>query len=220
MQTRISQSDREFLESLNRQGTSTISEICEREGVTTNAVRQRLTRLLATNHVDRETIRAGRGRPQHKYRVSEDGKKLLGNNYSELAAILWKQLQKISDDNVRQSVIHQLKDTLIERYGGPSENGDTKVRFEQLRETLREHGYDIDLDQDDAGLSLTECSCPYHDLAVEDRSICELEQDVFESILGVQLELTQRCVDGNDCCRFEQVHAITDNTASAKTESH
>ena len=77
----------------------------------------------------------------------------------------------------------------------------------QLREALDREGFDVETDTrtdgDETLPILREHHCPYHELAAEDRSICELEQSVFEEVLGVPVTLTQCCHDGHNCCEFE-----------------
>ncbi len=202
----ISSSDREFLKQLHDLGTSTIAHICEVQGVTTTAVRQRLNRLQAAGLVTRETIRAQRGRPHHEYGLTVEGKKLLGDNYTELATILWSQLSGLTDQELKSRITRQVVDSLIEKYGRNISAVTPAERLAQLQQALSEHGFHVEVDEESDHLVLMERSCPYHDLAVQDRSICELEQEVFERIVGVPLKLTQRCVEGHGCCRFEEIH--------------
>ncbi|HBN75053.1 MAG TPA: transcriptional regulator [Planctomycetaceae bacterium] len=208
----LKQADREFLQSLMGLESATIAQLCDSQGVTTNAIRIRLTGLMSAGLVERTTIRQGRGRPQHEYRVTNKGKREFGDNYSELATVLWQQISHIEDEAVRSQIAAELKKTLINRYGRDIDGIDLSERIQQLQQVLQDYGYQCEVDQQANKVSLTEKCCPYHDLAVEDRSICELEQTVFEQILGVPLELTQRCVDGHSCCRFEHVELTVDSS--------
>src|ERR1700685_1272906 len=96
-QARLEQSDRQFLERLHQLGGGTVQEICADLGVTATAVRQRLLRLQASSMVARELVRAGRGRPHHVYRVTQAALCELGDNYAELAQILWRELRNIEE---------------------------------------------------------------------------------------------------------------------------
>ena len=212
----ISQSDREFLQQLQELGAATIPRICEVHGVTTTAVRQRLTRLQAAGLITRETVRAHRGRPHHEYRVTISGKKLLGDNYTELATVLWNQLNELSDVALKRQIVEQVRKALIHKYGRDVDAVDPAERLRQLQQALKEHGFAVEIGQTEQSLVLMERSCPYHDLATQDRSICDLEQQVYGEILGVELQLTQRCVDGHACCRFEAVGMEPAGTRASK----
>ncbi len=201
----VSQSDRDFLRELQDLGACTIPQLCEAQGVTTTAVRQRLNRLQAGGYVSRESIRTQRGRPHHVYCLTVSGKKLLGDNYTELAMVLWHQLRELQDEPLKTQIVHQIEQSLVQRYGRNVDAVEPRLRLQQLQEALKEHGFRVEVSEGSERLALMERSCPYHDLASGDRSICDLEQQVFSQILGVELQLTQRCVDGHSCCRFEEV---------------
>ena len=205
MDTNIANTDRQFLADLHRIGSATVPELCSQEGVTATAIRQRLLRLQAAGLISRESVRATRGRPHHEYRLTKEGQKLLGDNYVELATILWEQLSSIEDEQIKRSVMAQLRDTLVKRYGESVEGEGLAVRLEELKSVLSEHGFKVEVGQNGDQWTLVERNCPYHELASQNHSICDLEHEVFEKILGVPLELTQRCVDGHNCCKFETV---------------
>ena len=200
---RLDSADRDFLRRLHRQECATVQVLCDELGVTATAVRQRLNRLVAAGMVSRREVREGRGRPRHVYSVTERGLRELGDNYSELAAILWGELRSISDRQVRAAILLRIQDALAERYGRGVNGRTVPERIEQLRHRLAESGFDVEVDAQGQLPILRENHCPYYDLATHDPSICELEQQVFEQVLGTQVELMQRCVDGHHCCEFQ-----------------
>lgn len=209
--------DIQFLRRLRRLGSASIQQLCAALGVTATAVRQRISRLQASGYVDRETIRAERGRPYHVYRVTSEGVRQLGDDYGELARILWKELREIEDTDVRTRLLGRIRQALVERYrfeeqteGNIPEDGRTGRlvdRFEQLRAVLAREGFAVEVETqagDEGSLPvLREHFCPYHDLAAEDRSMCELEQSVFGEVLGVPVALSRCCQDGDSFCEFE-----------------
>jgi predicted ArsR family transcriptional regulator len=177
--------------------------LCDELGVTATAVRQRLGRLTAAGFVARKEVREGRGRPHHAYSVTEQGLRELGDNYSELAAILWDELRNLPDGRIRRSILDRVQDTLARKYGRGVDGGTVEQRVEQLRRSLAENGFDVEVAMAGRLPVLRENNCPYYDLASADPSICELEQRVFERVLGAPVALTHRCVDGHHCCEFE-----------------
>lgn len=202
MKTVIEQSDSQFLNELHRIGPHTVQEICDAVGVTATAVRQRLGRLQANGYVARELVRTGRGRPHYVYRVTEKGLRQLGDNYGDLALILWREIRNITDPAIRASITARVRDALVARLG---RYGEEKVgeRLRRLSESLRSRGYDVELSAKDDLPILRENNCPYQELAEEDRGICDLEREVFEQSLGTEVRLTQCCRDGHHCCEFE-----------------
>lgn len=202
MRVSIDTSDHKFLEQLHRLCGGTVQEICEAVGVTATAVRQRLSKLEGQGLVAREVVRAGRGRPHHVYRVSDAGLRCLGENYRDLALILWRALHRIEEPSVRSAVLGQIRDEFVRRYGRVSSDGSLAERTRQLQEELVSHGYDVEYEGQGELPVLKERSCPYQDLAMADPSICEMEMEVFSRILNAKVDLTQCCLDGHSHCEF------------------
>jgi predicted ArsR family transcriptional regulator len=205
MQTHLDDHDREFLEQLHRLGSATIQQICDATGVTATAIRQRLVRLEGKGLIDRQAVREGRGRPHHVYELTTEALRSLGDNYSDLALILWKEIMQIEEPEIRKRVMGRIKDALSRRYGSRLSNRSTLQRFMELKSALSERGFSVEVDHEGALPVLRESNCPYHELASQDSSICELEQSVFEEVLGMKIERTQCCMDGHHSCEFVPV---------------
>jgi predicted ArsR family transcriptional regulator len=201
--------DNAFLTRLNRLGACTVQELCDDLNVTATAVRQRLTRLLSAGLVEREAVPAGRGRPSHVYRITGAGRRHLGDDYGELARLLWREMKQIEDAEIRSRLLSRLRDALVERYGAAPTGTPLGERFQHLQGALARQGFQVDVDERQRGDELLpvlrEHNCPYHDLAAEDSLICHLEQSVFEEVLGTPVALIQCCRDGHSCCEFEPV---------------
>ena len=204
MRSLLEHDDREFLAELRKSGRSTVQSLCDRQGVTATAIRQRLTRLQALGLISRDASKGERGRPSHSYVVTTDGLRELGDNYRDLALMLWDEITQIEEDHVRARLIGRLRDRLVQQYGRDVQSTSLVERFEELRGLLTTLGFDVELSQRNGELLpiLRENNCPYHDLASRDASICDLEQTVFSEVLGVPMERTQCCRDGDQCCEF------------------
>lgn len=202
MKAQIDAGDRTFLERLRRLGAATIQELCAEVGVTATAVRQRLGRLLVAGLIHRTEVRAGRGRPHHTYEISAAGLRELSENYADLALILWRELRGIQDVELRSRVYYRVQSSFVERYGALVHGETVTERFSELQQALSERGFDVEIGMDSGLPILRENNCPYYELASADPEICEMEQGVFERVLGVPVELTACCLDGHHCCEF------------------
>jgi len=213
MKAVVEHSDRQFLERLHQLGGGTVQEICADLGVTATAVRQRLVRLQGLEMVARELVRASRGRPHHVYRVTQAALCELGDNYAELAQILWRELRNIEEPSIRERLVSRVEDALVEQFGKVAARAPLSDRMSQLTSALRDRGFQVEMDRSGPLPILRENSCPYYELASEDPAICELEQAVFRRVLGADVKLTQCCLDGHRCCEFQAV----DHETSAST---
>lgn len=208
MKTSIEPGDEQFLQQLHRLGTGSIQDLCQSLGVTATAIRQRLVRLEAQGFVERQVVRTGRGRPHHDYKVTEFGLRELGDNYAELAILLWRELRSIPEVEVRQRVANRLKAALVKRYGGQIQGETLLARMQGLQAVLERRGFQMEVGSRDDLPVLRENHCPYQELAGEDTGICELEKQVFEEVLGVELKLACCCRNGDNSCEFQPLEQV------------
>lgn len=202
MRSALDDGDLAFLRELHRLGGANVHDLCAALKVTATAVRQRLVRLQRQGLIDRTAVRTGRGRPHHSYVLTDAGQRELGDNYTELALLLWDELQQIEEPMVRERVLGRMQDRMVQHYGGRLTARTLGQRMDQLRGTLEERGFAVEVGVSDDLPVLRERHCPYHDLAAMDDAICHLEQKVFEQVLGSPLVLAQCCRNGDECCEF------------------
>ena len=148
-------------------------------------------------------VRSGRGRPHFVYQVSESGLKQLGENYSDLALILWQEMQGIEEPILRDRVVRRVRESMVRRYGRADRSRSLSDRLKQLQVSLTDRGFDVEIDETGDLPILRENSCPYQELASSDEGICGLESTVFEEVLGTKITLTKCCRDGHHCCEFQ-----------------
>jgi predicted ArsR family transcriptional regulator len=199
-------SDVAILDLLRKQRSLTVSQLAEVLGVTATAVRQRLTRLMGQGYIDREAERAGRGRPSHRYVLTEAGRRKTGANFGDLAIALWEEMRAIADPEVRAGLIQRLSRRLAQMYADQVTGDSLERRMEALAELFNERRVPFDVEPATATNPLPvlrALACPYPDLAEQDRSVCAMERMLFSELLGERVKLSKCRLDGEDCCTFE-----------------
>ena len=197
-----STADDDLLHLLADAGPLAISEIEQHLEVTRTAVHERLLRLMADGLVNRELVRGGRGRPSYQYSLSPKARKLSGNNFADLAAVLWQQVVGIKDSRRRQHVIRSIASALKVLYTDAIRGTTLKARMESLRELLEKRQVRCEIDTPVGGPTFTLRDCPYSELADVDSTICEMETMLFSQLLGDEVVLSQCRLDGHACCQF------------------
>src|SRR6185295_19680791 len=109
-------SDKSVLDFLRREGPVTIGALVAEMGVTATAVRQRLQRLMADGLITRQTERKGRGRPNHRYSLTEKGERAAGTNFADMASVLWDEIKSVEDPAIRRGLLKRIAGRLAERY--------------------------------------------------------------------------------------------------------
>jgi len=194
--------DADVLNHLADFGPLAISDIVQHFAVTRNAVHQRLLRLMGEGLVDRELVRGGRGRPSYRYLPSPKARKLAGNNFADLAAVLWQEVLGIEDSRYRQNVVNRIASALKALYADAILGTTLKTRMESLRELLEKRRVRCEVDTSGYSPTFTLRDCPYPDLADVDSTICEVETMLFSELLGDDVVLSQCRLHGHACCEF------------------
>jgi predicted ArsR family transcriptional regulator len=200
-------SDRPLLDLIRRKGPLTVAEMAAGLGVTPTAVRNRLSRLVGSGLIERRTEHGRRGRPHHTYRASTEAHRRLGQNYADLAVVLWDEMmQTVSDRKLRRLLFTRITDRLAELYRSQVQSEGWEERLLQLEGMLHARGIEAEVAAPATGEGLPflrQHSCPYFDLAEVDHAICALERKMFEKVLGRALRLSQCRLDGDRSCDFE-----------------
>jgi len=197
-------SDIAILDLLRKTESLSISDLASVTEVTATAVRQRLTRLMAQGYIDRDTTRAGRGRPSHQYRLTAKGRRKTGSNFADLAIALWQEIRSIEDVEVRRGLLQRLAKRLADVYADQIEGESLEDKMESLATLFGERKVPFTVTREVDKLPiLTALACPYPDLAEQDRTICSMEKILFSQLLGEQVSLSQCRLDGESCCTFE-----------------
>jgi predicted ArsR family transcriptional regulator len=197
-----SDADADVLNFLADSGPLAISDIVQHFAVTRTAVNERLLRLMGEGLVDRELVHGGRGRPSFRYSLSPKARRLAGNNFADLAAVLWQEVLGIKDARHRQRAIRRVARALKALYADAIHGTTLKARMESLRELLEQRRVRCDVDTTRGHPTFTLRDCPYPDLADVDNTICQVETMLFSQLLGDEVVLSQCRLDGHASCQF------------------
>ncbi len=195
-------SDIGILDLLRKAGPLGVQQLAGATQVTATAVRQRLTRLMAQGLVDRELSRASRGRPSHRYRLTEKGRRQSGANFADLAMALWNEVRSIEDSEVRRGLLQRIAKTLAGMYGQQVTGATTAERMRSVSRLFAERNVPVEVEGSEDLPVLTAVGCPYPELAEQDRGVCAMERMMLTELVGDSLRLADCRLDGDTCCRF------------------
>ena len=200
-------SDRILLDLIRRHGPLSVADLARELEVTATAVRNRLTRLIESGMVVRKVEQVGRGRPRHLYEASPEARKTLGQNYTDLAVVLWDEMMRtVEDPKLRRFLFGRITERLAELYRAKMTGELWESRLIELGTILHDRGIETEVSRRDgsARLVLKQHSCPYHELAEVDRAVCAMERKMFEKVVGHGLRISQCRLDGFRSCDFEE----------------
>lgn len=196
-------SDQALLDLMRSEDSFGVGELAEHLGVTDTAIRQRLTRLMDRGFVQRVAVREGRGRPKHLYRLTEAGMRESGANLEDLAVALWQELIELDDSELRQRLISRVVDRLAQRYAMEVVGETPEQRMKSVVDLFNRRGIPFSLEQvTGASNRLKILGCPYPGLAGSDRYVCQMEQMLFQRLIGASVESISCDVSESGCCEY------------------
>jgi predicted ArsR family transcriptional regulator len=187
---------------MRREGAVTIAALVAEMGVTATAVRQRLQRLMAEGLIRRQTERQSRGRPNHRYSLTEKGERAAGTNFADMAIVLWEEVKSVEDPDVRRGLLKRIASRLVERYRDRLTGATLGERMSGVARLMGEREIPFEVDSSGELPVLTALVCPYPELAKVDRGVCTMEKLMLSEMLGENVRLSECRLDGANCCTF------------------
>ena len=212
-------SDGQLIDLLRSQAFLKIDTLASGLGVTATAVRQRLERLMEAGLVSRSRAdevlpeshsRRPRGRPSHVYSLTEKGRRTQGDNFRDLALVLWQEIRSVQNPEIRRGLIARIGSAMANQYRTAVTGDTAHERFESVARLLRDRQIlcEVSPAAQSAGgphsnlAVLTSHSCPYPELSDQDRGICSAERLMLQELVGTAVHLSECRLDGGSCCRF------------------
>ncbi|HVT30362.1 MAG TPA: winged helix-turn-helix transcriptional regulator [Lacipirellulaceae bacterium] len=195
-------SDKLMLDIMRRNGAVTIGTLVAEMGVTATAVRQRLQRLMSDGIIQRQIEHKGRGRPNHRYSLTEKGERSAGTNFADMATVLWDEIKSVEDPTVRRGLLQRIAGRLADRYRAQVGEGSLRERMTALAGVMSERDVPFKVEHAEALPVLSALACPYPELAKRDRGVCTMEKLMLSEILGENVRLAECRLDGATCCTF------------------
>ena len=220
-------SDAALVELLRTADGPGVSELAAALGVTATAIRQRLDRLMRDGIVARDVLRPAeksdrgvrsRGRPAYGYRLTEKGRRAGGDNFRDLAMVLWREIRAIEAPEIRRGLVSRIGSAMAGAYRDRVTGAGVSERLEETVGLLRERRISCSLEPAAPGSGrlavLTSHVCPYPELAERDRTICVAEWQMLQDLVGARVTLASCRLDGAEGCRFEVAEQATAPVAS------
>jgi predicted ArsR family transcriptional regulator len=192
----------EVLTILQRRGASTVKELEDTLGVTATAVRQQVSGLLADGYIETQVERAGRGRPKHIYSLTPRGRALFPHYYDEFTNSLLREILVSEGSEKVQELLGRLGRRMAEQYERQLIGLTPSERATKLTELLNAKGILTEIKFEPNAIFVHEYTCPYYELARENRAICDMEEKMLTHAVKQPVELVTCSLDGHHGCQF------------------
>lgn len=188
---------------LKKKGNMTVDELSREVRITPMGVRQHLFVLERNGIVDYIVRKQGVGRPGFLYRLTERAENLFPNDYANLSLDLLRDIEENEGRAKIEELLRRTKDRVLSEKI-KSFSGMTKLseRVSHLVDMLKEDKEIVELEEDDKQFRLKKFTCPIPRVAVKYREACASHLELYQGLLGRNVELQQTIAEGAQSCDY------------------
>jgi predicted ArsR family transcriptional regulator len=191
-----------ILEILKKKRRATVQQLSAELELATVTVRHHLDVLRAEGLVaaPRAIRRAGRGRPQYAYRLTETANDRFPQNYHGLAGLLLQELQ----ERVAQDELEQLLLGVAQRMAGQAPAPQAgQGRLEAVLSFLNQKGYVAHWENGSGqGRVLHIHNCPYERVSQAHAEVCVMDAHFIGELVGAAPQRLAHMAAGDEYCAY------------------
>jgi DeoR family suf operon transcriptional repressor len=181
-----------------------LAELAQRMKISRMAVHKHLTVLQNRGLVESVEMRNGVGRPKMIYQLTSRGKTYFPKSNSAVATAALDFIEKSMGNKGVVKFFRERQSELFDRYQDRLKNLGFDREVKELAKIRDEEGYMAEskqLRKGDRHIML-EYNCPILQIAEKHWEACTAETELFEKLLGANVETTHRAANGDQVCRF------------------
>jgi predicted ArsR family transcriptional regulator len=183
-------------------GGGTANRVAKTLKISIPAARRHLMDLEADGLLESKVYRqAGRGRPQHVFKVSQAGEAHFPTRYAQLCTDILEHIERLYGSGAVLSVLDSRNTVLLEQWQ-PRIQGSLEARLQSLCQILNELGYQASLETHSSGWVLVQSNCPNLDVARAFDAMCSSESVLYQQLLNTTVTREVRVLEGSSACRY------------------
>jgi predicted ArsR family transcriptional regulator len=169
------------------------------------AVHKHLSALQQRGLVEAIENRGRVGRPKMIYQLTSQSKTVFPKSYSAIATQALDFIEKNMGKEGVEKVLRERQSELFDLYYKRLKDMDFERQVKELARIRDEEGYMAESKRESKGGKkhvLLEYNCPIIHIAEKHWEACSIETELFEKLLGAEIETTHRAAKGDAVCKF------------------
>lgn len=184
-----------------------LKELADIMKISRMAVHKHLSVLQNRGLVESIEIRESSvGRPKMMYQLTSQSKSIFPKSYSAIATHALDFIEGNMGKEGVERVLRDRQDDLFDKYYKHLKDLDFDKRVKELARIRDEEGYMAESKKESKLSSrrhvLLEYNCPIIHIAEKHWEACSVETELFEKLLGANIETTHRAAQGDLICKF------------------
>jgi predicted ArsR family transcriptional regulator len=197
-----------YLKVMQQAGLEELAKVMK---ISRMAVHKHLAILQKRGLVESIEIRGNVGRPRMVYQLTSQSKTVFPKSYSAIATHALDFIERNMGKEGIEKVLHERQSELFDQYYKRLKNLNFDKQVKELAKIRDEEGYIAESKKesknkssgDDGGKYLIlEYNCPIIHIAEKHWEACSTETELFEKLLGANIETTHRIAKGDSICKF------------------
>jgi DeoR family suf operon transcriptional repressor len=193
-----------YLKVMQQAGLKELADVMK---ISRMAVHKHLSVLQNRGLVESIEIRESSvGRPKMMYQLTSQSKSIFPKSYSAIATHALDFIERNMGKEGVERVLRDRQDDLFDKYYKHLKDLDFDKRVKQLARIRDEEGYMAESKKESKLSSrrhvLLEYNCPIIHIAEKHWEACSVETELFEKLLGANIETTHRAAQGDLICKF------------------
>ena len=199
----FSSAKKQILVTLKRRGTVSLTDMSAELRISKMATLKHLNSLEAKGLVERSFKAGGRGRPRAFFNLSKKSATLFPEAYTHMTLCA---LNFIEERLGREAVVRLLKQRaqeVLDSNRNRIPDSGLKDRVGELVKIRDEGGYMAEMGTARKNVvEMLEHNCPIMAVAESFPEACRVEREMFQNLIGAEVETSHRVVAGDPVCRF------------------
>ena len=183
-----------------------LEELANVMKVSRMAVHKHLGLLQQRGLVEAVETRGHVGRPRMMYQLTSQSKTVFPKSYSAIATHALDFIERNMGKEGVEKVLRERQSELFDKYYKRLKDLDFDKQVKELARIRDEEGYIAESKKESKSGSgkyvLLEYNCPIIHIAEKHWEACSTETELFEKLLGANIETTHRAAKGDLICKF------------------
>ncbi len=192
-----------YLKVMQQAGLEELANVMK---VSRMAVHKHLGLLQQRGLVEAVETRGHVGRPRMVYQLTSQSKTVFPKSYSAIATHALDFIERNMGKEAVEKVLRERQSELFDQYYKRLKDLDFDKQVKELARIRDEEGYIAESKKEpksgDGKYVLLEYNCPIIHIAEKHWEACSTETELFEKLLGANIETTHRAAKGDLVCKF------------------
>ena len=189
-----------YLKIMQQAGLEELANVMK---VSRMAVHKHLDLLQQRGLVEGIEIRGHVGRPRMVYQLTSQSKSVFPKSYGAIATHALDFIERNMGKEGVKKVLYERQGELFDQYYKRLKGLDFNKQVKELARIRDEEGYIAESrSKSDGKYVLLEYNCPIIHIAEKHWEACSTETELFEKLLGANIDTTHRAAKGDLICKF------------------